>query len=84
MVGRLVKKYARRAGLDPNRLTVHTLRHTAAMLRKEAGEGLEDISAFLGHSSLAITQIYLHRLEGQPDHAWQRVADLLGLPTQVR
>jgi len=34
MVGRLLKKYIRLAGLNPQGITVHTLRHTAAMLRK--------------------------------------------------
>jgi len=79
MVGKLTKKYARRAGLDPSHITVHTLRHTAAMLRKEAGESVEAISAFLGHSNLAITQVYLHKVEGHADAAWQKVHALLGL-----
>ena len=79
MVGKLLKKYCRLAGLDAERVTVHTLRHTAAMLRKQAGDDLEGISAFLGHSSLAVTQVYLHKLEGQEDHTWAKVGSLLGL-----
>lgn len=79
MLSTLVKKYARRASLDPRRITIHTLRHTAAMLRKEAGDDLESISAFLGHSTLAITQIYLHTVEGHSDTTWQKVEQLLGL-----
>jgi len=78
-VGRLLKKYAKRAGLNPTKIRVHTLRHTAAMLRKQAGDDLDQISAFLGHSSLATTQVYLHRLEGQTDSSWVKVAALLGL-----
>jgi integrase len=78
-VGRLLKKYARRAGLDPSKIRVHTLRHTAAMLRKQAGDDIDQISTFLGHSSLSTTQIYLHRLSGQSDSSWLRVAELLGL-----
>jgi len=78
-VGRLLKRYARLAGLDAKKIHVHTLRHTAAMLRHEAGDNVEDICAFLAHSSLAITQIYLHRVEGKKDTSWSKVEALLGL-----
>lgn len=78
-VGRLLKKYCRLAGLDAKAVHVHTLRHSAAMLRKEAGDPIEDICGFLSHSSLAVTQIYVHSLEGRQDTSWGRVADLLGL-----
>lgn len=78
-VGQLLKKYARRAGLEAGRVHVHTLRHTAAMLRRQAGDDIEQISAFLGHSSLAVTQVYLHTLEGQRDTSWEKVSALLGL-----
>ncbi len=78
-VGRLLKRYCRLAGLNSKAIHVHTLRHSAAMLRKEAGDGIEDISYFLSHSSVAITQIYVHSLEGRQDRSWGRVADLLGL-----
>ncbi|OGO69853.1 MAG: hypothetical protein A2Z49_09620 [Chloroflexi bacterium RBG_19FT_COMBO_56_12] len=78
-VGRLLKRYARLAGLDAKKIHVHTLRHTAAMLRHEAGDNVEEICAFLAHSSLAITQIYLHRVEGKKDTSWSKVEALLGL-----
>jgi site-specific recombinase XerD len=78
-VGALLKKYARKAGLDPKKIHVHTLRHTAAMLRKEAGDDVEKICAFLGHSGIAVTQIYLHTVEGQKDTSWSTVEALLGL-----
>jgi integrase len=47
---------------------VHDLRHTAARLRREAGADVEEIREFLAHSSLAVTQVYLHRLERKSDH----------------
>lgn len=78
-VGRLLKQYCKRAGLDPRKVKVHTLRHTAAMLRKAAGDDVEKICSFLAHSSLAVTQIYLHRVEGQKDESWAKVESLLGL-----
>jgi integrase/recombinase XerC len=76
-VGRRLKRYGRLAGLRIDNLHVHTLRHTAAMLRREAGDDVQEISEFLGHSSLAITQIYLQAVEGRQDTSWAKIADLL-------
>lgn len=78
-IGRMLKKYAARCGLDAEEIHVHTLRHTAAMLRREAGDDILDISEFLGHSSVATTQIYLHRIGGRKDKSSGRVGGLLGL-----
>ena len=75
----LVKKYARLAGLDPEKLRVHDLRHTAAILRQDAGDGIGDICSFLGHKSPETTVRYLHQVGGRPDRSWTSVADKLGL-----
>jgi len=48
-------------------------------LRREAGESVESVSAFLDHSSLQVTSVYLRRLEGQEDRGWGRVAEALGV-----
>lgn len=58
---------------------VHILRHSAAKLRRDAGESVEAVSSFLDHSSLAVTTVYLRRLEGQQDAAWGKVAEALGV-----
>jgi integrase/recombinase XerC len=71
------RRYLRAAGLGPT--GIHVLRHTAAKLRRDAGESIEDVSAFLDHSSLAVTTVYLRRLEGQEDRAWREVATAIGL-----
>ena len=34
---------------------------------------------YLGHSNLAVTQVYLHALEGNTDSHWATVSDFLGL-----
>lgn len=75
----LVKKYARQAGLDPEKIRVHDLRHTAAMLRQAAGDRYEAIGSLLGHKSPKTTMIYLHRVGGRPDPSWRTVADMLGV-----
>ncbi len=66
------QRYLRDAGLAPS--GVHITRHTAAKLRRDAGESIEAVSAFLDHSSLAVTTVYLRRLEGETDRAWVDVA----------
>ena len=58
---------------------VHIFRHTAAKLRRDAGASVEEVSAFLDHTNLAVTSIYLNRLEGQADLRWGSVARALGL-----
>ena len=65
------------AGLP--RSGVHILRHTAAKLRRDAGEPIESVSQFLDHSSLGVTTTYLRRLEGQKDSSWPSVALALGI-----
>jgi integrase len=72
-----LRRYLRKAGMAP--AGVHILRHTAAKLRRDAGESIEDVSRFLDHSSLAVTTVYLRRLEGQEDKGWGRVAEAIGV-----
>jgi site-specific recombinase XerD len=47
-----LQRYFRKAGITPS--GVHIFRHTAAKLRRDAGETVEDVSRFLDHSSLAV------------------------------
>jgi site-specific recombinase XerD len=71
------RRHLCQAGLPPAGL--HILRHTAAKLRRDAGESVEEVSQFLDHSSLAVTSVYLRRLEGQQDLSWRSVASAIGV-----
>ena len=71
------RRYLRAAGLAPSGL--HILRHTAAKLRRDAGASIEAVSSFLDHSSLAVTSVYLRRLEGEADRTWLDVAAAIGV-----
>ncbi len=71
------RRYLRAAGLPPTGL--HILRHSAAKLRRDAGASIEAVSSFLDHSSLAVTSIYLRRLEGEADRTWPDVAVAIGV-----
>ena len=77
-VNRLVKRYARQAGIK-GRICVHSLRHTAAMLRREHGTDLQDIQRFLHHSNLATTQIYVNHLTVRLDTVAPAIAARLGI-----
>ena len=71
------RRYQRAAGLAPS--GVHLLRHSAAKLRRDAGASIEAVSSFLDHSSLAVTSVYLRRLEGEADRTWPEVAIAIGV-----
>jgi integrase len=71
------RRYLQAAGMAPT--GIHVLRHTAAKLRRDAGESIESVSQFLDHSSLAVTSVYLRRLEGQEDLTWRDVAEAIGV-----
>ena len=71
------RRYLRLADLAPSGL--HILRHSAAKLRRDAGASIEAVSSFLDHSSLAVTSVYLRRLEGEADRTWADVAAAIGV-----
>jgi len=51
---------ARYPPLAGRTVTPHVLRHTAAMFLREAGVDISTIALWMGHESIASTQIYLH------------------------
>jgi integrase/recombinase XerC len=71
------RRYMGLAWLAPS--GIHILRHSAAKLRRDAGESIEAVSSFLDHSNLAVTTVYLRRLEGETDRTWVDVAAAIGL-----
>lgn len=78
-VNAIMKSYGRRAGIPDDRLHAHALRHAGARARKQAGADVFHLKAILGHSSIAVTQIYSDDVLDQPEdtYASQLVADVL-------
>lgn len=57
-VQRFLDRLARRAGLDPQRVTPHACRHTFGKNLVDAGESLDRVTILMGHNDLSTTALY--------------------------
>ncbi|MGW4644088.1 tyrosine-type recombinase/integrase [Sphaerisporangium sp. NPDC004334] len=72
-----LRRAATAAGVDPDRLTPHTARATAATALLDAGVPIADVQEMLGHASPVTTQRYNCGRRKLDSHAAYRMADIL-------
>src|SRR5512143_3003469 len=75
---RLVKKYCRAAGIDPDRLGgrgigIHSLRKTAINDAIRNGATMHEVREFAGHADIRTTEVYFVRKEEDAEVAARRI-----------
>jgi integrase len=75
---RLVKKYCRAAGIDPDRLGgrgigIHSLRKTAINDAIRNGASMHEVREFAGHADIRTTEVYFVRKEEDAEVAARRI-----------
>lgn len=73
-ISRIAKTNMISAGLESDRLTAHSLRHTTATLNLLNGGSVEETRQLLRHSNINTTLIYSHALERASNNSESRIA----------
>ncbi|RJR07551.1 site-specific integrase [Candidatus Parcubacteria bacterium] len=80
---RIVKKLAKKAGFNPRKISVHSLRHLHAETYLSQGASVEEVRARLNHQSLATTQRYLSTMTNEANRLADKLDALIHKKPQI-
>jgi len=72
-LSRLIKRAFKRAKINSDRITAHSLRHTAATLNLLHGGSLEETQSLLRHQNISTTMIYTHHISKMKNMSEERI-----------
>lgn len=73
----IIKKAYRNIGINSDKITTHSLRHTAITLSLIGGTPLQEVQQMARHSNINTTMIYAHNLKRIESNAEQNIQNLL-------
>lgn len=73
----IVKAHLRDAGLNSDRLTAHSLRHTAGTIALLNGASIREVQQLLRHSNINTTMIYSHELDRAQNNSELKISDAI-------
>lgn len=73
-ISSIIKAILINAGYNSDRLTAHSLRHTAVTLSLIGGLPLEEVQQFARHKNISTTQIYAHNLDRAKNRSEETIA----------
>jgi len=76
------RRSAARAGLDPDQITPHTLRHTVVTHLVQSGVDLPTVQRISGHKTLAMVARYAHQSGAHIQEAMSKLQDRLDIVEQ--
>ena len=76
-VSGIVKTSLKEAGYNSERLTAHSLRHTAVTLALLAGKDITEVQQFARHANISTTMIYNHSLDKAKNSCSEAIANAI-------
>lgn len=78
-ISRLVKNHLKNSGIDSDRITAHSLRHTAVTLSLIGGATIQEAQSMARHKNINTTLIYAHNINRIKQAPERRIDSLLSL-----